>query len=95
MAKHDALDDGDETVAVFPDAKDRVSTAPRFSPVMAPENSPVGRAGWRSAMSVIGASVLGWASASLEGRRNGIGVGMRAEPKGLREKIGMLAKTVT
>jgi len=52
-------------------------------------------AGRRSAMTLIGASHLGWASASLEGRRNGVGVRIQTKLDGFRQQIGMFAKAVT
>jgi hypothetical protein len=46
---------------------------------------------WRSAVDVIGASVLGRPAATLQGRRDGIGGGIGLEAAGLGQEIGMLA----
>jgi hypothetical protein len=48
-------------------------------------------AGWRSAMGVIGASVLWRTAATLQGRGNGIGEGVWLEPDHFGQEVGVLA----
>jgi len=49
---------------------------------------------WRSAVSVIGASVLRRATATLQGRRNGVGGGVRLEADVFRQEVGVLAQPI-
>ena len=51
-------------------------------------------AGWRSAVCAIGASVLWRPSAALQGRRDGLGGGVRLEPDGVGQEVGVLAQPV-
>jgi hypothetical protein len=51
-------------------------------------------AGWRSAVGVIGACVLRWTAATLQGRWNGIGGGVRLEADVFRQKVGVLAQPI-
>ena len=51
-------------------------------------------AGWRSAVGVIGASVLWRPAATPQGRRNGIGGGVRLEADRLGQEVGVLAQPI-
>src|SRR5690348_11467136 len=51
-------------------------------------------AGWRSAVGVIGFSVFCRPAATLEGRWNGLGGGVRLEADVFRQKVGVLAQPI-
>ena len=67
--------------------------APRFSSKVAARIFP-SLTGWRSAAFVIGASVFWWPAATLQGRRNGSGGGVRLEPNVFGQEVGVLAQPV-